>query len=137
MTHIEVGGPDEINGNLVTLNALAGVPFSEIRGFRAPYLNYTAEMLTNLANAGFLYDSSATAASPVDANGTDAYWPYTLDNGLANDCLTFDDICSGKPQLPGFWERSPCMPSLTKRELREFISWTLGSMEAMPMSPLG
>lgn len=100
---MEVGGPDEINGNLVTLNALAGIPFSSIKGFRAPYLNYTAEMLTNLAKAGFLYDSSATAASPV-GNATDAYWPYTLDNGLANDCLTFDDICSGKPQLPGFWE---------------------------------
>ncbi|KAF8324048.1 hypothetical protein DL93DRAFT_2049050 [Clavulina sp. PMI_390] len=104
MTHPELGGSDEIDGNLVTLNALAGIPFSAIKGFRAPYLNYSAAMLTDLYNAGFLYDSSATAASPVDSNGTDAYWPYTLDNGLANDCLTFDDICSGRPQLPGFWE---------------------------------
>lgn len=103
MTHPELGGADEINGNLVALNALAGIPLSAIKGFRAPYLNYSAEMLTDLYNAGFTYESSASAASPV-GNGTDAYWPYTLDNGLANDCLTFDDICSGKPALPGFWE---------------------------------
>lgn len=104
MTHIELAGPDEIDGNLITLNALAAIPFSRIVGFRAPYLNYTAELLTNVYNAGFLYDSSATAGSPVDMNGTDAYWPYTLDNGLANDCLTFDGICSGRPKLDGFWE---------------------------------
>lgn len=104
MTHVELGGTDEIDGNLITLNALAGIPFTEIEGFRAPYLNYSAEMLGNLAQAGFTYDSSATASIPVTDNGTDAYWPYTLDNGLANDCLTFDGICSGLPKLPGFWE---------------------------------
>jgi len=104
MTHVELGGADEINGNLITLNALAGIPFKDITGFRAPYLNYSADMLTNLANAGFLYDSSSTASLPLNNNATDAYWPYTLDNGLANDCLTFNGICKGKPKLPGFWE---------------------------------
>lgn len=104
MTHVELGGPDEINGNLIALNALGGIPFTAIEGYRAPYLNYSAELLTNVAKAGFTYDSSATASIPVNENGTDAFWPYTLDNGLANDCLTFDDICSGRPKLPGFWE---------------------------------
>jgi hypothetical protein len=104
MTHIELAGADEINGNLVTLNALAGIPLNEIIGFRAPYLNYSAAMLTQLQQSGFTYDTSSTASIPVNQNGTDAYWPYTLDNGLANDCLTFTDICQGKPKLPGFWE---------------------------------
>ncbi|KAF8330829.1 uncharacterized protein EI90DRAFT_3145723 [Cantharellus anzutake] len=104
MTHPELGGPDEINGNLVTLNALAGIPLKDIRGFRAPYLNYSSEMLGNLVKAGFTYDSSATASIPVNQNGTDAFWPYTLDNGLANDCLTIPGICKGQPKLPGFWE---------------------------------
>lgn len=104
MTHIELAGADEIDGNLIALNALAGIPFKDIIGFRAPYLNYSADMLTLLAAHKFTYDSSATASMPVDANGTDAYWPYTLDNGLANDCLSFDGICKGKPALPGFWE---------------------------------
>jgi hypothetical protein len=104
MTHPELGGPDEINGNLVTLNALAGIPLKDIRGFRAPYLNYSSDMLTNLVKAGFAYDSSATSSIPVGQNGTDAFWPYTLDNGLANDCLTIPGICKGQPKLPGFWE---------------------------------
>jgi len=30
--------------------------------------------------------------------------PYTLDHGLANDCLTFDGICNGQPVIPGIWE---------------------------------
>jgi hypothetical protein len=104
MTHVELGGPDEINGNLIALNALAGIPFASLEGYRAPYLNYSAELLTNVYKAGFTYDSSATASIPLTDNGTDAFWPYTLDNGLANDCLTFNDICSGRPKLPGFWE---------------------------------
>jgi len=104
MTHPELGGADEINGNLIALNALAGIPFTDIKGFRAPFLNYSASMLTNLHDSGFLYDSSASASIPVTDNATDAYWPYTLDNGLANDCLSFDGICKGKPALPGLWE---------------------------------
>lgn len=104
MTHKVLAGSDEIDGNLVALNALAGIPFSSLIGFRAPFLNYSAELLTNVAKAGFTYDSSATASLPVTENYTDAFWPYTLDNGLANDCLTFKDVCSGKPKLPGFWE---------------------------------
>ena len=101
---MELAGADEINGNLITLNSLGGIPLNSILGFRAPYLNYSADLLTQLQKSGFLYDSSATASIPVTDNGTDAFWPYTLDNGLANDCLTFDGICQGKPQLPGLWE---------------------------------
>lgn len=76
MTHPEQPDIDEIKGNLIALNALSGIPLSSIAGFRAPYLNYSAELLTNLHNLGFTYDSSATASSPVD-NGTtttDAFW---------------------------------------------------------------
>lgn len=75
-----------------------------ITGFRAPYLNYSAETLKFLHQAGFTYDSSATASLPVDVEGTDAFWPYTLDYGLANDCLSVKGICQGQPQIPGFWE---------------------------------
>jgi hypothetical protein len=104
MTH--VGSPDsaEVNGNLIALNALAGIPMSEIRGFRAPYLNYTVDTLKMLAAAEFLYDSSASAATPVTDPNTDAFWPYTLDYGMANDCLAVEGSCKGEPKLPGFWE---------------------------------
>jgi hypothetical protein len=104
MTHVGAPPLDEINGNLIALNALAGIPISSIIGFRAPFLNFTAETLQFLSQSKFTYDSSARSTLPVTAQGTDAYWPYTLDNGIANDCLAVEGICSGKPAIPGFWE---------------------------------
>jgi len=104
MTH--VGDPDtlEIQGNLKALNAFAGIPLSSVQGFRAPFLNYTANTLTQLHQAEFLYDSSASNSSPCNMTGSDCFWPYTLDYGLANDCLTIEGICNGGPVLPGLWE---------------------------------
>ncbi|KAF7363099.1 hypothetical protein MVEN_00662300 [Mycena venus] len=104
MTHVADASQNEINGNLIALNALAGIPLKSIIGFRAPYLNYSVNTLKLLAGAGFTYDSSAPAATPVTDPDTDAFWPYTLDYGMANDCLRVDDICKGQPVLPGFWE---------------------------------
>lgn len=104
MTHVGTPSPEEINGNLIALNALAGIPLVDIKGFRAPFLNYSVDTLKLLAKAGFTYDSSASASIPVTDSGTDAYWPYTLDNGMANDCLAVEGLCKGEPKLPGFWE---------------------------------
>ncbi|KDR85820.1 hypothetical protein GALMADRAFT_132466 [Galerina marginata CBS 339.88] len=104
MTHVGTPPAEEINGNLIALNALAGIPLSEIKGFRAPFLNYSAETLQLLAKAQFTYDSSASASIPVTDPNTDAYWPYTLDNGMANNCLAVPGTCKGQPKLPGFWE---------------------------------
>jgi hypothetical protein len=104
MTHVGTPPENEITGNLIALNALAGIPLTSIQGFRAPYLNFSVDTLKQLAAAEFTYDSSASAATPVDQEGSDAFWPYTLDYGMANNCLTVDNICKGEPKLPGFWE---------------------------------
>lgn len=104
MTHVGAPPASEINGNIIALNALSGIPMSAIKGFRAPFLNYTSETFHLLSAAGFIYDSSVTSSIPVTDPGTDAYWPYTLDCGLANDCLSTPGICQGQPQIPGFWE---------------------------------
>ncbi|KAJ7508382.1 hypothetical protein B0H11DRAFT_2304226 [Mycena galericulata] len=104
MTHVAQPPSGEIDGNLIALNALAGIPLKSIIGFRAPYLNYSVDTLKLLAAAGFTYDSSSAAAIAVTDPGTDAFWPYTLDNGMANDCLDVEGSCQGQPQLPGFWE---------------------------------
>ncbi|KAJ7909389.1 hypothetical protein B0H13DRAFT_2192837, partial [Mycena leptocephala] len=104
MTHVGDPSEDEIKGNLIALNALAGIPLASIRGFRAPFLNYSVNTLKRLAAAKFTYDSSAAASIPVTDPGTDAFWPYTLDNGMANDCLEVEGSCKGQPVLPGFWE---------------------------------
>lgn len=31
----------QINGNVIALNALSGIPLADIKGFRAPFLNYS------------------------------------------------------------------------------------------------
>jgi hypothetical protein len=104
MTHVGSPPAEEINGNLIALNALAGIPLASIKGFRAPFLNYSIDTLKILKQSQFTYDSSAPASIPVTDPGTDAYWPYTLDNGMANNCLSVPGTCKGQPQLPGFWE---------------------------------
>lgn len=104
MTHVGSPSAEEINGNLIALNALAGIPLSGIQGFRAPFLNYSADTLKLLAQAQFTYDSSAASSIPVTDPNTDAYWPYTLDYGMANNCLGAPGTCRGEPKLPGFWE---------------------------------
>jgi hypothetical protein len=104
MTHVGQPPASEINGNIIALNALAGIPLTAIRGFRAPYLNFTGDTLKMLAAAQFTYDSSSVSSVPVNDTDTDAFWPYTLDNGLANSCLTIPNICKGQPAIPGFWE---------------------------------
>lgn len=104
MTHVGQPSDAEINGNLIALNALAGIPMTSIKGFRAPFLDYNVNTLKSLYAAQFLYDSSAVASIPVDDPETDAFWPYTLDNGIANNCLTVPNTCKGEPKLPGFWE---------------------------------
>lgn len=104
MTHVGQPSTEEIHGNLIALNALAGIPMSAIQGFRAPFLDYSVDTLQKLHAARFTYDSSAVATIPVDDPETDAYWPYTLDNGMANNCLTVPGTCKGEPKLPGFWE---------------------------------
>ncbi|CAG8545704.1 6866_t:CDS:2 [Paraglomus occultum] len=96
MTHPNLPGEAEITGNKLALHAFSGIPYSKITGFRAPYLNYTVEMLKTLARLGFTYDSSITA-SPGDT-----FWPYTLDFGVANECWT--SICDAGVKLPGFFE---------------------------------
>lgn len=104
MTHVGTPPADEINGNLIALNALAGIPLTDISGFRAPYLDFSGDTLKLLNEAGFTYDSSAAASIPANETGTDAYWPYTLDYGMANNCLASPGVCNGEPKLPGFWE---------------------------------
>ncbi|TNY20211.1 hypothetical protein DMC30DRAFT_417191 [Rhodotorula diobovata] len=104
MTHAGTPNASEINGNLRALNAFAGIPMSDIIGFRAPLLSWNGSTLEYLHNASFTYDSSMTSASYANASNTDAFWPYTLDSGVANNCLEQSAICQGRLKLPGLWE---------------------------------
>jgi hypothetical protein len=70
MTHVGTPPENEVTGNLIALNALAGIPLSSIKGFRAPFLNYSVDTLKMLAQLQFTYDSSSSASVPVTDPGT-------------------------------------------------------------------
>ncbi|KAL2916604.1 hypothetical protein HK105_203716 [Polyrhizophydium stewartii] len=88
----------EIEGNRAYMSTYGGVPRGQIRGFRYPFLNYTADSLKMLQQMGFEYESS------MSAQDNDAVWPYTLDNGPVNDCLGLIGLCNKGLKVPGMWE---------------------------------
>lgn len=95
-THVGTPSAQEISAARAMLNQYGGIPLGKIKGFRAPFLNYTQDTLREIAKQGFQYDTSSTGV--VD----DCFWPYTLDNGLANDC--WNNVCGSDLKLPGVWE---------------------------------
>lgn len=84
-----------------------GVPPSEAVGFRAPKTMYNTELFSALAQLGMLYDSSIVDGYQPGKDGTNEYWPYTLDEGSpAADWMyqsTFRLYRPPRPQ-PGLWE---------------------------------
>ncbi len=62
-----------------------GLPSSAIRGYRNPYLEQNANTYIALQQLGMEYDSSiqdgAAGSAGGISDGTDLYWPYTMDNG--------------------------------------------------------
>jgi len=58
-----------------------GIAKSDIKAFRAPYLAYNDNMLKAVEKMGFLYDSSIQEGFQEDHDGTNYYFPYTLDEG--------------------------------------------------------
>lgn len=73
----------EIAGCRKMLSEHAGIPLSEIRGFRAPYMMFNDPMFRVLEEQGFTYDASAIETPGLLSSGGDTYiWPYTLDQGV-------------------------------------------------------
>lgn len=54
------------------------------------------ETFKTIKEHGFMYDASASSAGGRD------YYPYTLDNGLANDC--WKGVCDPSAKFPGVFE---------------------------------
>lgn len=81
----------EIVGCRKTISRLAAVPESDIVGFRAPYLAYNNDSFRILAERGFAYDASIIEAPGTNSLSTDGrhyIWPYTLDSGVHQACVT-------------------------------------------------
>ncbi|RKO82732.1 hypothetical protein BDK51DRAFT_24350 [Blyttiomyces helicus] len=98
-THLNTPpGPVEINSAIETINTFGGIPKSELKGFRHPFLLYTNGSIANVAASKLLYDSSMS----LDYTSFPT-WPFTLDNGVPFVCDAID--CPTQPyKNPGLWE---------------------------------
>jgi hypothetical protein len=102
--HNSMPNYDQIKGAFDEMEQ-CGIPREEVRGFRAPFLNYDQQTLNDVYDLGVLYDSSIVLndAAGLDQKfnyGRENYWPFTLDDAPDID---FECTCDYKP-LPGLWE---------------------------------
>lgn len=98
------------------LTDMVGVPADEIAGFRTPFLKYDDDTLSVVQELGFQYDTSieegyewndsANGGAGGPMNGTDFYWPYTLDDrspGHTTQVEWGEGLQEIEPH-PGLWE---------------------------------
>ncbi|PKF49558.1 hypothetical protein [Enterovibrio nigricans] len=82
-----------------------GVNIDTVSGFRAPFMCYDDNLLQALLDNGIKYDSSFPAGNTPSHDGTNNYWPYTLDNGSPEHNIAVEN--GWKPKIsnfPGLWE---------------------------------
>ena len=86
----------------------AGVPSKRIKGFRSPFLAHTPEVRGYLYDLGFRYDSTITEqASPFSSTSLredERVFPYTLQDGIAQNCAIGTGTCRDDERYPGMWE---------------------------------
>jgi hypothetical protein len=83
-----------------------GAKKDEIIGFRTPFLAYNDNTFIAVKDTGFSYDCSLEEGSQPNQDGTNFFWPYTLDEGAPGnlyDSENDDDIELVAPQA-GLWE---------------------------------
>jgi hypothetical protein len=80
----------------------AGVKLEEIYGFRTPKLEYNDDTLKVVnARENFWYDCSIDEGGQPDQDGTNYFWPYTLENGSPGHDAFHEEPLSSHP---GLWE---------------------------------
>jgi hypothetical protein len=76
------GWTGEIQGCIDFLTGAAvGMRRAEIYGFRTPFLQYNANVFPAVKALDFWYDCSIQEGFEADQDGTNFFWPHTLDNG--------------------------------------------------------
>jgi len=98
----EIGGCNDF----LTMGAGAIMTPAEIYGFRTPFLEYNDATLATVAALGFQYDCSIEEGYEDGQDGTNFYWPYTLDNRSPGHTAQVA-WGEGKVEIephPGLWE---------------------------------
>jgi hypothetical protein len=83
-----------------------GMAASDFFGFRTPFLEYNGETFAALRKLGFWYDCSIEDGYQSDQDGTNYFWPYTLDGGSPGHDVIVSWGNGKKPigKYPGLWE---------------------------------
>ncbi|WP_157772261.1 polysaccharide deacetylase family protein [Lacunisphaera limnophila] len=85
--------------------AETGIPAHGVVGFRTPFLAYNAATFEALAAEAQLYDSSIEEGDQPGQDGTNFFWPYTLDAGSPGNAHSFPaDSPKHVGSHPGLWE---------------------------------
>ncbi|MGM0461494.1 MAG: hypothetical protein ACQEQ4_03640 [Fibrobacterota bacterium] len=89
----------------------AGLPRTDITGYRTPFLEYNDDLFGVLKDLDFHYDCSIEEGWQQDQDGTDYLWPYTMDNGSPG-FTAIQDVLGAKQDIslsdhPGMWQM-PC-----------------------------
>lgn len=118
-TDRNVGKPrwlQELSDCNTYITGTLGVPAAEVIGFRTPFLKYDDDTLAAVHELGFRYDTSieegyewdddANGGAGGPQDGTNFYWPYTLDNrspGHTTQVEWGEGLVEIQPH-PGLWE---------------------------------
>lgn len=99
---------DEVEKGLSALETGLGLTKSQLNTWRTPFLSYNDNLFTVLAQEGFLYDCTIEEGAEDGSDGTNFYWPYTLDNGSPGNTAEQSWGPPDAPALvtshPGLWE---------------------------------
>jgi hypothetical protein len=85
-----------------------GASAGELYGFRTPFLLYNDSTLSTVAARDFWYDTSIEEGFEEGHDGTNFYWPYTLDNRSPGHTTQVNwggpDAPAEITPHPGLWE---------------------------------
>ena len=102
---------EEIAKNDTAIINATGMKKEEIVGFRVPRLEFNRAGFLAMQERGFLYECSIEEGGEDGMDGTNYYWPYTLDNGSQADSIQAaqsvgDDDWGYKKvgKIAGLWE---------------------------------
>ena len=117
--------PNEPNTSPSASNGV-GVPASQMFGFRTPFLEYNDNLYTALAGRSW-YDCSIEEGFEEDQDGTNYFWPYTLDAGSPGHNVQVE--WGSKTPLenhPGIWEMpvyTVIVPPSLRATMKSRVSW--------------
>lgn len=96
--------PNEVNFSPDAMKGI-GAAAADIVGFRTPFLEYNGVTFEVLKKLGYRYDCSIEDGYQTDHDGTNFFWPYTLDGGSpGHDVLVQWGQKKPIGKYPGLWE---------------------------------